>query len=238
MFRVVGLNRLMFRVVGLNREDILDKLVSKIMTTKSDGIVKVAVDGLMASGKTTIAREISNRLKLEGVNVIQASVDDFFNSREVRYAKGFESAIGCYQDTVNIKGLIDFLLKPLYQNRKIKRAIFDSELNKPTDCPWVEVAPDSILVFEGLFLHRPELIEFWDFSIFLKVEEHMALTRASERDLALFSSLEELEHKHRVRYSPAQQYYISHVDPELKATCTINNTVIENPTLVGHAFEK
>jgi uridine kinase len=185
----------------------IKELVSRIKAISSSGMTRVAIDGVMASGKTSLAKEISAMLRSEDIVVLQASADAFFNSEETRYFRGFECAEGCYNDTFDLQRIRNFLLKPPSWEGKII----------------------DILIFDGLFLQRPELIHFWDYKIFLMVDPNVALDRAVERDISRFESLDKLLYKHRARYIPAQDLYMSEVRPQMRANCIINNNFLHDP---------
>lgn len=214
--------------------NVISELITAIRFAEKEGVFKVAIDGLMGSGKTSIATEISSGLRDQGVDVILASVDDFFNCRRIPYTRGFASAEGCYGDTIDLEGMKKYLLQPLGQDgtKKIKAALFDAKNDRPINAPWIELSTKHVLILEGLFLHRPELVKFGDFSIFLKVNSENLLSRAVKRDASLFDNIDELLFKHDQRYMPAQELYLRQVAPESKANIVIDNNDYKHPKIV------
>jgi uridine kinase len=89
-----------------------------------------------------------------------------------------------------------------------------------TDPP-VSVGVNSVLLFEGLFLMRPEIDSYWDFRVLLHVDFATSLSRALDRDL--FSPAELVRRKHEARYEPAWQIYVNKEDPESKADVIVDN---------------
>lgn len=53
---------------------------------------------------------------------------------------------------------------------RFRRAVFDAEADAAVESREERASLGSILLFDGIFLHRPELRAFWDFSVFLRVE--------------------------------------------------------------------
>jgi uridine kinase len=106
-----------------------------------------------------------------GRPVIRASADHFHNPREFRYRRGRSSPEGYYRDTYNYPELYKKLLAPLgYGGSGIfQRAAFDVGADKVLFAAEELALPNSILIFDGMFLHRPELRAVWDFSLFLTV---------------------------------------------------------------------
>jgi uridine kinase len=89
--------------------------------------------------------------------------------------------------------------------------------------PLEEAAPDAVLLFDGVFLLRPELRDHWDFSIFLRADFEVTVKRAEERDLELFGSISDVRSRYEDRYVPGQRLYLSEVQPEGWASIVINN---------------
>lgn len=89
--------------------DILDKRATSLPAR----VLRVAVTGITASGKSTLAEELEQTLKRRGRNCVHIAVDDFHNPRDLRYRQGRESAEGYYFDAYNYPLLKKFVLEPL-----------------------------------------------------------------------------------------------------------------------------
>ena len=94
---------------------------------------------------------------------------------------------------------------------------------------------DAILLFDGVFLLRPELIQYWDFSIFVDVDFDVSVPRAAARDLSQswekFTPQSVLA-KYNQRYVPGQKIYLAQAGPKEKADVVIKNNEFENPELI------
>jgi uridine kinase len=75
--------------------------------------VRVGIDGVDGSGKTTFANELSDVLQSLGRKVIRVSVDDFHNIRELRYRRGRSSPEGFWLDAFDYDRLRADVLEPL-----------------------------------------------------------------------------------------------------------------------------
>jgi len=82
------------------------------------------------------------------------------------------------------------------------------------------VEEGAVLVFDGVFLQRPELAESWDLVVFLRIDPGIALGRAVERDGEVFGS--DVERRYKERYQPGQAIYFEQVDPEPKADIVVD----------------
>lgn len=169
-----------------------------------DGARRVAVDGPDAAGKTALADGLADALRGRGRSVMRASIDDFLRPPAERYRRGRDSPEGYYDDSFDYRAAREFVLTH-------------------TD--------DAVVLFDGVFLLRPELRDVWDFHVFVSVGFEEILRRALRRDVARFGSPEEVKRRYRVRYIPAQQLYLASARPELAADAIVYNDDPSRPWL-------
>lgn len=218
----------------VNREKIILDLVNIIGKINLSHPVRVAIDGVDASGKTKLANELVKPLQSKGCNVIRVSVDGFHNPREIRYSKGRSSPQGYYQDSFNNDAIVSNVLKPLGPggNLKYKSAIFDFIENSMLIAPFKKAKIDSTLLFEGVFLHNPVLAKYWDFTIFVHASFNVITKRAQERDRYLYEDADKIREVYETRYIPGQEIYLRSEFPSEKANVIFDNNDIENPKLI------
>lgn len=194
-----------------------------------DGIALVAVDGVDGAGKTVFADELAELLQASGVAVIRASVDSFHNPASVRYARGRNSPEGFYLDSYDYEAVRRLLLDPLSPDGdgRIVRAIYDVEDEQPV-AQSVELAPvDGVLILDGIFLHREELRDYWDYSIFLHVDFSVSVPRGALRRRGDPDPYAEPNR----RYVEGQRLYLRRCRPHRHATVVIDNTTLEAPRI-------
>src|SRR5206468_12186993 len=77
--------------------------------------------------------------------------------------------------------LREALLDPLgpHGSRRYRRAVFDYRTDGSVHVEPEVAAVDAVLLFDGVFLLRPELAEAWDLRIFVVVRPEESLRRAS-----------------------------------------------------------
>jgi uridine kinase len=196
-------------------EDRVRELADRIAAVRRPHPVRVAIDGVDAAGKTTLADELAPVLRRDGREVVRASVDGFHRPRAERYRRGELSPEGYYRDSFDYDALRDALLDPLGPggSRQYRRAVFDYRNDEPRAEPPSHASEDAILLFDGVFLLRPELVEHWDLRIFVSVDPDEALRRALARDTPLFGSRDEAERRYRQRYRPGQRLYFAEARP-------------------------
>ena len=196
--------------------------------------VRVGIDGVDASGKTTLADELVEPLQARDRSIIRASIDGFHNPREIRYRQGRRSPRGYYDDSFDFQAIIANLLEPLGPggNLKYRPICFDFKTNSEVHSPVQVATSDAVLLFDGVFLHRPELRDYWDFSVFVQVDFGVAVGRAQARDRHLFETAEEIREMYERRYVPGQQIYLDAETPASQASVVWINNEIDNPLLI------
>jgi uridine kinase len=216
------------------RREIVKSIAGRIARLESPHTVRVAIDGVDAAGKTTLADELAHCVAALGRPVIRAGIDGFHQPRSVRYRRGRDSAEGYYRDSFDLGGLIAVLLQPLGPEGTgvYRTALFDHRTDAPVDAPQRKAEPHAVLLFDGIFLLRPELRSFWEYTIFVRADFDVTLARALARDAASLGSVQSVECRYRSRYIPAQRIYLDTCRPEAHADLVIDNNDPTDPALV------
>lgn len=89
--------------------------------------------------------------------------------------------------------------------------------------------PDSILLFDGVFLHRPELRLYWDFSVFLDAPFEVTIPRCALRD----GRSPDVNAAENRRYVEGQKLYLQQCHPMREATIVIHNENLTSPDIMG-----
>ncbi len=208
----------------MTRRDLLAELAARIDAVKRPHPLRVAIDGVDAAGKTTLADELVEPLRRLGRSVVRASVDRFHNPAAIRSRRA-DSGESYFRDSFDHVGLEAALLRPLGPggSRRYRAAIFDFRADEAVHADLEEAPADAVLLFDGVFLLRPELREHWDFSIFVRAAFEVTLKRALLRDRDLFGSDDAVRERYRDRYVPGQRLYLGEVQPEQQASVVIEN---------------
>nr|WP_255604239.1 hypothetical protein [Oscillochloris sp. ZM17-4] len=201
------------------------------MRAPSPFVTRVGIDGVDGAGKTMFGDELVGLLQAAGRRVIRASVDSFHNPRALRYRRGRHSPEGFFHDSYDYAQLWAALIDPLSPggDGRYRTAAFDHRTDSPVVAPEEQAATGDILVFDGIFLHRPELRSSWDLSVFLEVSVVTSVGRCAARD----GSSPDPQHPSQRRYVEGQQLYLRSCRPERRATFVVNNNNLDAPYLVG-----
>lgn len=195
--------------------------------------VRVAIDGVTASGKSTLAGELSEAASMAGRPVIHLTMDGFHHPRERRYRLGRMSPEGYYNDAYDFAAFAHHVLIPLGPggDGRYRDRIIDLASDQRIDAIPIKAPTDAILIFDGSFLQRPDLVSLWDYRIFVNTSLAVARTRGTHRDAQQLGGLAQAQLMYDLRYHAAARLYLDAVRPAEVATLVVDNDDLSNPGL-------
>ncbi len=213
---------------------LLRELAARIAGLSLPHPTKVAIDGVDAAGKTTLADSLARHMREGGHEIIRASVDGFHKPRADRYARGELSPVGYYEDSFDCDKLVQLLLLPLSEQgpSEFRREAFDYVNDTPVKANAETCSPNAILLFDGVFLLRPELNSWWDYRVFVDVSRKTTLQRGITRDAPQMGGRKLAERRYLRRYFPGQDMYFQRVRPRSIADAIVRNDNPIEPDLV------
>ena len=222
----------------------LEQVATALVDLAAERTVLVGIDGASASGKSTFADELARTLAPSGIPVVRASIDSFHRPRAERWARGPLSPEGYYLDSHDIGRLRSALLDPFAAaTGTYLPAIFDEPSDSPVDPDPMPVPDRGVLLFDGLFLHRPELAGYWHLSVLLTADTRRDRLWQTffERDLPddAAERAAELERKRTIanRYIEGQAIYERSASPAERASIVIDNDDLAHPVILSRSDE-
>lgn len=214
-------------------EGFLDALANKVLEVTRPHPVRLGIDGIDASGKTTLANRLANIMNLRGESIIRASIDSFHNPKSHRYRRGELSPEAYYFDSINFPVVASDILQPLGPNGncRYRPASHDLKNDLPIKNNWKEASRKQILIFDGVFLQRDELVGLLDCVIFLQIDFEVSVSRALDRNFEEIEDSEELRERYMQKYVTAQDMYISTCSPNEKADMVVLYNDFSNPVI-------
>jgi uridine kinase len=215
----------------MNRKLILRQLSDLVLQRKAEAPLRVGVD---CAGKTSLSADLRQVIESRGFKVIEASIDHFSLPQSKRYERGALSPAGYYYDAFDYAAVQELLLKPISTPpfpKVCSRGSFDSRTDSPILLDTCIARSDTVLLFEGIFLFRPELNHYWDYRIFVDISFETSLARALQRDVSLLGDSHMVKQKYEHRYMPAQRLYLEAVNPQSLADVVVHNNNPEEPEI-------
>jgi len=210
------------------------ELRDSLRTRLRGGRVIIAVDGVDGAGKTTFADGFAQILAEDGSAVFRASIDGFHRPRSERYLRGRTSPEGFYRDSYDYSTFRRVLIDPFRDGAQtsgttgFQLAVFDVARDVPVESEWVTAPVDAVLVVDGIFLHRPELRDLWDWSVWLDAPFDVTFARMAERD----GTDPDPAAPSNTRYRAGQEIYLREADPRAAATAVVDNSDVRHPRRV------
>jgi uridine kinase len=194
---------------------------------RGDEPVVVAVDGVDGAGKTVFAGRLAEALAATGRPVLRAGLDDFHRPRAERYRRGRDSPEGFWLDAFDHDAFVRLVVEPLRAGAPVRLRHHDLASDLAVDEPPVTARPGTVLVVDGLFLHRDELADRWDLSVWLDVPFEVTAARMAARD----GTPADPHHPRMRRYVGGQRLYFAACSPWDRADVVVDNTDWDAPVL-------
>ncbi len=155
--------------------DVIVANIQKRLQTHPEVFV-VALDGMSGTGKTTIAKEVANRL--DAVNVL---CDDFFTGgRNSVWAK--KSAQEMIDNAIDWRRIRREVVEPLKAGRAASWHPFNWKAFERLDSKTITAQPKHVVILDGAFAARKELSDIVDYTILITVPHEKRVTRVIARE--------------------------------------------------------
>ncbi|MBW9109916.1 uridine kinase [Microbacterium ureisolvens] len=201
------------------------------------GRVIVAIDGLDGAGKTVFADGLAEVFAETGDAVFRAGIDGFHRPRAERYVRGRRSPEGFYRDSYDYATFRRVLIDPFRDGAQtagttgFQLSAFDVARDAPVESQWVTAPLDAVLVVDGIFLHRPELQDLWDWSVWLEVPFEVSYARMALRD----GCDPDPDAPSNARYRQGQEIYLNEARPRDAASVIVDNVNLAHPRIIGRS---
>jgi uridine kinase len=184
-------------------------LVSRIAQLADDQrLVLVGVDGQGGAGKSLWASALAEALRPHVVATVR--MDDFFLPSAQRPQEE-PRPIGGEFDWPRLR---DEVLIPLRSGISARFERYDWTLDALAETH--EVAPEGVVIVEGVYVIRRELAELYDLRVWVDCPRDVRLSRGLERDGQEARSLWEQD------WMPAEDRYVREHRPEQRADVVVD----------------
>ena len=197
--------------------------------------LRIAIDGLTASGKTSLGHELAHALSRRNRPSLRASLDDFKRPWRERHLYDRLSGEGYYRNAFDRAALRRLLLDPSDPTADGLVALCSIDPLTQIDYSALTSAmsANGVLIVDGAFACRPELNPYWDLRIWIDIDTELSVRRGIERDAGLDAGAAEAVH--RDRYLASELLYMREVDPRSFVEIIVDNTDFGRPQIVRPA---
>jgi uridine kinase len=212
----------------ISTKQTFEKILSKVETRPRDAPFLIGVNGIDGAGKTVFSDDLSRFLLDQGRPVQVVHVDDFHNSKKIRY-EGNDEAQNYYYRSIDFKRLTRDLLEPIVNDRELdaELVLLDLCVDEYTNVQHYVVNRDTIVIVEGVFIFSKELSRYFDLRVFLDITFDESVRRAIARDK--HTPADRIKQRYAEKYHAGQRLYLSLDDPKGAADLIINNEDYLNP---------
>ncbi|MEV7230989.1 MULTISPECIES: uridine kinase [Polymorphospora] len=213
------------------RSAVLAEVADRVLAC-GDRRLRVGIDGLTAAGKTSFGHELAQQISARGRPVLRASLDDFKRPWRDRQLYDRESGEGYYRNAFDYDAVVSLLLQPAGPDGSGDCVLCSIDpLTQIEHRDVVAVATaDTVLIVDGVFAFRPQINDFWDYRIWLDVDEDTSVRRGTHRDQDWAGA--QAEAVHRDRYLVAERLYLTEVDPLRLVDVIVDNALFDQPRLL------
>jgi uridine kinase len=216
-----------------DRARVLDRLAETIHCLGNHRL-RIGIDGLTASGKTSLGHELAQALARRDRPVFRASLDDFKRPWSERHLYDRVSGEGYYRNVFDHEAACKLLLDPSAPTADgiVSLCSIDPITQVDHSAINTVMPANGVLVVDGVFAFRPEINAYWDLRVWVEIDTELSVRRGIERDAEMLGNADEAEALHRDRYLTGELLYIDEVDPRSFVEVIFDNTDFDRPRLV------
>ena len=182
----------------------LKKTIKELLCIKPDAVI--AIDGMCASGKTTLANRLSEEFEMQVIRM-----DDFFLPAAMRTPERLSQPGG----NIHHERFIEEVIAPLKNRTDFEYRVFSCTESDYTAAK--SICASKPIITEGAYSLHPEIPDIYDLRIFLRVSPETQLERIESRNGA--KALEIFKEK----WIPLENRYFDAFSIKSKCEITIIN---------------
>ena len=178
----------------------------------------LGIGGCSGSGKTTLARELATQLDatLFPLDLYYRDLSQF--PLDSRHKQNFD-----HPDSLESELIIEHV-QTLAQGHTIQRPVYDFKTHSRVAGAFEEITPTDVVIVEGILaLHYDELVQCYDYSIYVNAPHEVCLARRIYRDVRERGRSEEsVREQFEATARPMADLYV--VPSSTRASVTVEGT--------------
>lgn len=213
-----------------SRAAAVSRLLAELRGVRPWGRALIGLDGVDGVEKTHLAQELVSLAAADGGRpLVSVSIDGFHRPKTERLRAG-SGPEGFYRGSYRYDAFRECVKEPLRQGHAITPAVWDVAQDQAIPPTLVAVPSRGIVLVDGIFLQRKELLDAWDATVWVEAPFAVTVPRGNSRfpgrndpDPAAPSNR---------RYVEGQRLYLAEAVPQERATWIFDNTHLERPALI------
>lgn len=200
----------------MNIDEVIEVITSRQRELSQTASLLVAISGIDASGKSTIARQVVESLKSQGLNAVLIGLDTWHHPPEKRFNEK-APAQHFYDHAFRFDELFALLINPLRRDRSAHITVELTRL--PENDLYLhsyDLHEVDVIILEGIFLFKKDLRNNYDLAFWIECSFETALRRALLRNQEGLSE-EGIIRDYRTIYFPAQRIHLMRDEPQSNA---------------------
>lgn len=210
----------------------VDELTNRIAQLRSKipkrQAALVGISGIDASGKGFVTKKLAEQLP--GFKIAVINADGWLNLPNVRFTQSAGANHGrhFYENALRLDEMFERLILPLKQNRSISiTADFAEETAVEFRPHHYDFRDIDIILLEGIFLFKPEYLDYFDLKIWVECSFETAMGRAIERSQEGMTA-DETVTTYEAIYFPAQRLHF-----RLDSPREVSDLILQNDEKVS-----
>lgn len=203
-------------------QDLCNALLSAYKKHNSSSTFTVAISGIDASGKGTIAGNLHAALSLSGLKPALIRLDDWQMPKSISLMKE-NAAENFYYNSFRWHALFNQVISPLKKtgNLQLHYPLIQMDKDEVITASY-DFRDVDIILLEGIFLFKKEFISQFDFRIWVNCSFDNGLKRALKRNQECLQA-EDLLYDYLTYYYPAQMHHFNKDNPGEQVDFVFNN---------------
>jgi uridine kinase len=202
--------------------ELAETIIVRRRDVPSGQALLVAVSGIDGSGKGYVTSKLVAELQARKARAVGINIDGWLNLPAVRFNRD-RPAVHFYHHAIRFADLFEQLVLPLKRQRSIcVEANFAEETADQYRRHTYEFHNVDVIVPEGIFLLKRDLVKHYDWKVWLECSFETALERALARGQEGLPPDETIR-AYRTIYFPAQELHFRLDNPHAAADAVLVN---------------
>ncbi len=201
--------------------EVVARRLARRARARSGGSLLVALSGIDGSGKGCFANRLHAALEDRAIHTAVVHADDWISPPRQRFGSP-PTPRHFYDNAIRFESMFSEVITPLRREGRVDVSLTLGGQSGFLRRRTYRFDAVDVVLLEGIFLLRRELLPSYDRTIWIDCTFQTALERALERNQEGLPP-EQIEHEYRTIHFPAQHHHASRDAPRERAALVVLN---------------